>query len=141
VAPTKKKQNKKTQGSPDSLSCCFPASVQAQDAKGKMEKFNYSTATVPEVIQAFKDGADANVEMVYTFVQYAKSIGVKTAGYESGPGYSVGGEHPGSKGLNTLIEASRDPGMKTVIEYDVRETCWRQCVTLLSFAVCACVCV
>ena len=45
--------------------------------------------------------------------------------YESGPGYSVGGEKPGSKGLNTLIEASRDPGMKDVVVYDVRETCWR----------------
>ena len=77
------------------------------------------------MIQAFKDGADSNVEMTYQFVQYAKSIGVKTAGYESGPGYSVGGEKPGSKGLNTLIEASRDPGMKDVIVYDVRETCWR----------------
>ena len=61
----------------------------AQDDHGKMVQFNYSTATIPEVIQAFKDGADANVEMTYNFVNYAKSIGVKTAGYESGPGYST----------------------------------------------------
>ena len=45
--------------------------------------------------------------------------------YESGPGYSVGGEKPGGKGLNTLIEASRDPGMKGAILRDVRETVWR----------------
>lgn len=93
-----------------------------------MGEFNYSTATIPEVIQAFHDGADANVEMTYDFVQFAKTLNLKVAGYESGPGYAVGGQKPGSKGLNTLIEASRDPGMKNVVEYDVRETCWRQCV-------------
>jgi hypothetical protein len=37
------------------------------------------------------------------------------AGYESGPGYAVGGEKPGTKGLNTMIEAARDQGMKDVI--------------------------
>ena len=69
--------------------------------------------------------ADNNNEMTYTFVKLAKALGVKTAGYESGPGYAVGGCKPGSKALNTLIEAARDPGMKPAILYDVRETCWR----------------
>ena len=53
----------------------------AQDASGKMVQFNYSTATIPEVIAAFNAGADANVEMTYDFVKFAKAIGVKTAGY------------------------------------------------------------
>jgi hypothetical protein len=82
----------------------------AQDAKGEQQKFNYSTATVPEVIEAFIDGADANVEMTIGFVKFAKALGVKTAGYESGPGYAVGGLKPGTKALNTLITAARDPG-------------------------------
>jgi hypothetical protein len=33
--------------------------------------------------------------------------------------YQVGGEHPGSKGLNTMIEASRDPGMTEVVKNHV----------------------
>eukprot|EP00040_Diaphanoeca_grandis_P035385 m.222362 g.222362 ORF g.222362 m.222362 type:complete len:742 (-) comp33372_c1_seq1:245-2470(-) len=97
----------------------------AQDASGHMTQFNYSTATIPEVIAAFIEGADANVEMTYDYVQFAKTLGVKTAGYESGPGYAVGGEKPGSKGLNTMIEASRNAGMKDAIVHDVRETVWR----------------
>jgi hypothetical protein len=65
---------------------------------------------VPEVISAFYDGADANVEMTVGFVRFAKAMGVKTAGYESGPGYAVGSLKPGSTALNTLITAARDPG-------------------------------
>ena len=83
----------------------------AQDAQGKQQAFNYSTATVPDVISAFYDGADANVEMTVDFVRFAKAMGVKTAGYESGPGYAVGGLKPGTTALNTLITAARDPGM------------------------------
>lgn len=98
----------------------------AQDAKGKQAQFNYSTATIPQVIQAFHDGADVNQGMTDGFVSFAKSTGVKTAGYESGPGYAVGGEKPGSKGLNTMIMASRDAGMKGVIVYDIEQTCWRR---------------
>eukprot|EP01052_Picozoa_sp_SAG31_P034360 SAG31_NODE_4006_length_3672_cov_1.463196_2_plen_316_part_00 len=97
----------------------------AQDAKGAQEKFNYSTATVPEVISAFYDGADANVRMTVDFVTFAQHYGLKTAGYESGPGYAVGALKPGSKALNTLIAAARDPGMKDAIIYDVEQTCWR----------------
>ena len=98
----------------------------AQDAKGKQSQFNYSTATIPEVIQAFHDGADANNAMTDGFVTFAKAIGVRTAGYESGPGYAVGGEKPGTKGLNTMIMAARDPGMKDVVVYDIEQTCWRR---------------
>ena len=63
------------------LACTQYFGPGAQDDHGKMVQFNYSTATIPEVIQAFKDGADANDEMTYNFVNYAKAIGVKTAGY------------------------------------------------------------
>ena len=97
----------------------------AQDDYGRSAPFNYSTATVPEVISAFKAGSEVNKDFTYDFIQFAKAVGVKTAGYESGPGYSVGGEKPGSTGLNTMIEACRDPGMKDAIIEDVRETCWR----------------
>lgn len=34
---------------------------------------------------------------------------------QGGPGYKVGGQSPGSKGLNTMIEASRDQGMTQVV--------------------------
>jgi hypothetical protein len=98
---------------------------EAQDDYGRSAPFNYSTATMASIVQAFHDGADANKDFTYDFVQYAKAIGVKTAGYESGPGYSVGGEHPGSPGLNNMIHGCRDPGMKDAIVYDVREVCWR----------------
>ena len=97
----------------------------AQDAKGDQAQFNYSTATVPEVVAAFYDGADANVKMTTDFVGFAKSYGLKTAGYESGPGYAVGRLKPGTKALNTLIAAARDPGMTGAIVYDVEQTCWR----------------
>ena len=97
----------------------------SQDDYGRSAPFNYSTATVPDVIKAFHAGADANKDFTYDFVQFAKNKGVKSAGYESGPGYSVGGEHPGSPGLNTMIEACRDPGMQGAVVYDVREVCWR----------------
>jgi len=42
------------------------------DSHGQQQAFNYSTATIPEVITAFVAGADANVEMTYDFVQFAK---------------------------------------------------------------------
>eukprot|EP01047_Picozoa_sp_COSAG01_P001555 COSAG01_NODE_36_length_34092_cov_26.350032_8_plen_131_part_00 len=65
------------------------------------------------------------MKMTDGFVAFAKTLGVKTAGYESGPGYAVGRLKPGSKGLNTLITAARHPGMKDAIVYDVEQTCWR----------------
>jgi len=58
------------------------------------------------------------------FVKLAKVFNVKTVSYEGGPGYQVGGERPGSAGLNKMIESARDPGMKAVVKQHV-DTCWQ----------------
>ena len=58
------------------------------------------------------------------FVKLAKALKLKTLSYEGGPGYKVGGEKPGSAGLNNMIESARDPGMKAVVKEHVG-TCWQ----------------
>jgi hypothetical protein len=58
------------------------------------------------------------------FVALARALGVKTVSYEGGPGYHVGAEKPGSKGLNLMIEASRDAGMAAVVKQHI-DTCWQ----------------
>eukprot|EP01045_Picozoa_sp_COSAG04_P012702 COSAG04_NODE_865_length_9768_cov_3.722130_2_plen_573_part_00 len=86
--------------------------------------FNYSTATTPQVIDGFKKGSDLSIAVTMEFVKLAKALGVQTASYEGGPGYHVGAEKPGSKGLRTMIESSRDAGMKEVVKQHV-DTCWQ----------------
>ena len=88
------------------------------------QPFNYSTATIPQVLQAFDNATSDAVLMTIQFVDLAKAFGVKTVSYEGGPGYRVGGEKPGSKGLNTMMVAARDPGMKDVVKQNV-DTCYR----------------
>ena len=58
------------------------------------------------------------------FVKLAQALKLKTLSYEGGPGYKVGGEKPGSAGLNNMIESARDPGMKAVVKEHVG-TCWQ----------------
>ena len=112
--------------------------------------FNYSTATVPQVIAAYEDAAVQQVPETAEFVAMAKKWKLHTASYEGGPGYKVGGEKPGTKGapqepelrafsehvstvvlcivssmsslagLDTMIAASRDAGMKAAIIKQVR---------------------
>jgi len=64
-----------------------PATQGSVDPKThKPLAFNYSTATNPaDVSKAFLQGAKANVNMTKDFVALAKSFGIKTASYESGP--------------------------------------------------------
>eukprot|EP00040_Diaphanoeca_grandis_P028097 m.161388 g.161388 ORF g.161388 m.161388 type:complete len:769 (+) comp31231_c0_seq3:377-2683(+) len=95
----------------------------SQNVVGKAT-FNYSTATIPEVIEAFEDSNLQSVTMTIEFVKFAKTLGVKSVSYEGGPGYQVGGEHPGSKGLDTMIEASRDQGMTQVVKNHI-DYCWQ----------------
>ena len=59
-----------------------------------------------------------------TFQQLARALKLKIASYEGGPGYAVGKNPPGSKALNTMIQASRDQGMKDAVYHDVREVAW-----------------
>ena len=58
------------------------------------------------------------------FVKLAKSLKLKTVSYEGGPGYKVGGEAPGSAGLNKMIESARDPGMKAIVKGHI-DACWQ----------------
>jgi hypothetical protein len=96
----------------------------SQNADRGAGGFNYSTATIPEVIGAFNAAGIDKVPMTQAFVALAKQFGVKTASYEGGPGYAVGGEKPGSKGLSTMIEASRDAGMKATVQKHA-QLCWQ----------------
>ena len=95
----------------------------SQNAAGE-EPFNYSTATMPEVMSAFTNASLDGISFTQAFVALAKVFKVKTLSYEGGPGYHVGGEKPGSKGLNMMLEAARDVGMKAVVKQHV-DTCWQ----------------
>ena len=66
--------------------------------RNSQSSFNYSTATVPQVITAYEDAAVQQVPETAEFVAMAKKFKLKTASYEGGPGYKVGGEKPGTKG-------------------------------------------
>jgi hypothetical protein len=62
-------------------------------------------------VLAFEAAADDMVVVTATYKDLATALGVKVASYEGGPGYAVGAESPGSKGLNTMIETARADGM------------------------------
>ena len=66
---------------------------------------------------------DANVPNVIALVALAKAFGVRTASYESGPAYPVGRLPPGSRALDTMIQAARDEGMQGVVVQHIR-SCW-----------------
>ena len=70
--------------------------------------FNYSTATRPEVMSGFINASNDGVSTTLDLVKLATSLGLKTVSYEGGPGYKVGGEKPGSAGLNNMIESARE---------------------------------
>lgn len=70
---------------------------EGQDGEEHTHPFNYSNATVPEAVEAFKQGADDMVMRTVQFKALASALGVKVASYESGPGYGVGAEKPGTK--------------------------------------------
>ena len=71
--------------------------------------FNYSTATVPQVIAAYEDAAVQQVPETVEFVAMAKKWKLHTASYEGGPGYKVGGEKPGTKGAPQAPELRAFP--------------------------------
>jgi len=94
------------------------------DGEVQKHPFNYSTGTVSQAVAAFIEGADAMVTKTVEYKRLAQALGLKVASYEGGPGYAVGKEKPGSRGLNTMIEASRNPGMKDVVYHDIRNVAW-----------------
>ena len=96
----------------------------SQNEEGGKNGFNYSTATTPEVLAAFHNGTLAGIPLTLRMTSLAKAHGVKSMSYEGGPGYRVGGEKPGSAGLNRMIEAARDPGMAAAVKENV-DTCWQ----------------
>ena len=91
----------------------------SQNAKSGGNGFNYSTASTDEVMAAFNNATRDGIEMTQALVRLAKAHRLKTMSYEGGPGYKVGGEHPGSAGLNKMISAARDEGMKAVVKTHV----------------------
>ena len=119
---------------------------EGNDGEHHTVPFNYSNATVAQAVQAFIDGADAMVVETVTFVDFAKALNVKMASYESGPGYLVGGNKPGSKALNTMIETSRAPGMfdvrsKTQCFMNIESCLVHVCMCLDGWGGCLIVCV
>ena len=51
-------------------------------APGEKATFNYSTATIPEVIDGYMNATTSSVEATLEFVKMAKTFGVKTVSYE-----------------------------------------------------------
>ncbi len=101
-----------------------PSGCNDGHCEGGGSGFNYSTASLPQVIDGFHNGTKLGIPVTMQFVKFAKSLQVKTMSYEGGPGYHVGAEKPGSSGLNLMIEGSRLPGMKAVV-IDHVDTCWQ----------------
>jgi len=95
---------------------------EAQDAAGHKQPYDFEKHSVPEIAQAFLDGATANRYIVGNFSVLKNALGLKYAAYEAGPGAKVGGLKPGSVGLNHLIGANRHPTMGLAVKQDVKET-------------------
>ena len=83
---------------------------------GPTADFKYPS--VAATLAQYKQAAVNNTAMTATYAGLKRMFGVKLAAYEAGPGYRVGALGPG-KELTVVIEASRDPGMQAIVEYDI----------------------
>jgi len=71
---------------------------------------------VAEAVQAYQRGATANTDTELAYQALKEKFGLRYAAYEAGPGGAVGGEKPGTVGLDHFIEANRQQGMKSAVE-------------------------
>jgi fibronectin type 3 domain-containing protein len=84
-----------------------------------------TTTTIPEVLTDMKASSDAGVTYVQQDKATASLYGLKLFAYEGGPDNSNGGTGT-TTNIGVQIEANRDPGMNTLLQYHIRNNWFGQ---------------